>query len=198
MNNDHNSAFQAYMVRVGDYIMTDMSVSKIYFRDKSKDPQMLLKFTIKSIGEAQETLSTVCVTPNHIMLRVKPEQLTESGDTSYTPDSESGEMRLPEMLKCDKVRADKMIVNDLVPRFAGGCGIIVSVEYIVGKSIQIMTDNGLLMIDRNIVTCYVRPLKLIRNLAKPVSILGGISSMLVAKPFYYIPKKIYKFSIDHV
>lgn len=196
MNDNHNLSSHAYTINVGDYIMTDMSVSKVYFKDKSKSTKMLLKFTVKSIGEIQETLTTICVTPNHIMLRVRDDSLSMAAN--YTgSSSDSGELRVPEMLKCDKVRADKIMVGDTVPRFAGSCGIIISAEYIMGKSIQLMTDNGLIMIDKNIITCYVRPLKLVSNSAKPVAVLSGISSLLVSKPFYYIPKKIYNFGLDH-
>jgi len=194
MNEDSNTITDACKIRVGDYTMTDMSVSRIFFKDSSKGVKMLLKFTIKHIG-LDESYSVISVTPNHIMLKVKPDS-TELSDNSGSGTS-SDEVKIPEMLKCDKVRADSLRKGDMIPRWAGNCGIIVDITHTTGKSVQLMTENGLLMIDKNILTCCVRPYGFVDKSARPVAVLSSVSPLLVSKPFYWLPKKIYKFGIEH-
>ena len=195
MDDQNNTISDACNVNVGDYVMTDMSVSRIFFKDSSKDPKMMLKFTIKYNHLGQDHFSTISVTPNHIMLAVKPESLELRDSSSETGSSD--DTKIPEMLKCDKIRADKLKVGDIIPRWAGGFGIIILIEHTTGRSVQLMTENGMLMVDKNIMTCYVRPYGLVKQSSKPVNALSSVSSALVAKPFYWLPKKIYKFGIEH-
>jgi hypothetical protein len=122
------------------------------------------------------------------MLRVRSESILDSSDT----DSSSDNFRIPEIRPSTLVEAKDMKVGDLIPRWAGGYGIIVGRETVVGKSIQIMTNNGHLMLDKNIITCHVAPYGFSYYGSKPVKLLSSISPYLVKRPFYSIPKRIYK------
>jgi hypothetical protein len=188
MDDTYNTLLPVKDIRVGRYIMTDMSTSKIYFKSKGNNPKVLRSFTIQNAEE----LSELTVTNNHIMLRVIPEAIV-----SHECTSSSDTTPIPEMLKCDYVPARELKVGDMIPRWSGNFGIIVGIEHKLCRSVQIMTNNGLLMIDKNILTCYVEPYLTIKRLSGPVKHLSGVSTILVAKPFYYIPEKIYNFGLDH-
>lgn len=192
MDSECNSATDACDISVGDYVMTDMGLSKIFFKDKAQTARMMLKISIKHIG-SEEIYSVISVTPNHVMLVVKPETLMPEEDSATSSD----EIRIPEMLKCDKIVASSLKIGDIIPRWAGNCGIVIDIQHTTGKSVQLMTENGLLMIDKNIITCYVIPYGFVKNSAKPVKLLSAISPLLVSKPLYWLPKKIYKFGMNH-
>lgn len=201
------SVQEAKHIEVGDFVMNDMSVSKVYFKDTSDEIKVLLKFIIHAEGVHSPSQSSVrsnsasrmaedfvMVTPNHIMLRIREEDMADQLSDST---SSSDGTKIPVMLKCDYVPARLMKVGDLVPRWGGGFGMITSITHEGGRSTQLLTKDGLLMINRDIISCYVEPYETIRRLSGPVKHLSGISPLLVSKPFYYIPKKIYKFGLDH-
>ena len=210
------SILQAKDAKICDYIMTDISISKIYFKDNSKEIKVLLKFTIHPESDPSRPELSVrsastsrlgeelMVTPNHIMLRVRsPEYEHTQNSHGYTypehiQDSSSSDgTKIPEMLPCDHVPALEMKVGDMIPRWCGGYGIITDISHEAGKTTQLMTADGLIMVNRNIISCYVTPYETIRRLSKPVKFLSSVNSLLVSKPFYSIPKKIYKFGLDH-
>lgn len=188
MGDTYNAIIPASEIKVGKHVMTDMSTSRVYFKSKS-GPQLLKRFTIKCPDSFESTF--LVVTNNHVMLKGVAAEEVDSGTSS------SDNTRIPEMIKCEHVPASQLTIGDHIPRWNGSSGIVVNVEYIVGKTTQLMTENGLLMIDRNIITCYVAPYPLIKNISKPVKYLSHISTALVSKPFYYVPEKLYKFGIDH-
>lgn len=184
VNGEFNSFVNAKSVRVGNRVFVDMNVSKVYFRDYSKDQQLMKIFTIVHEGE----VSKLMLTENHIMLRVIGEDIVSEEETTTSSDK----TKIPEMLKCDCVPAREMKIGDLVPRWCGNFGVITHIEHGIGRSIQLMTKSGLLMVEKNIITCYVEPYETIKRLSVPVRHLSDFSHILVKKPFYYIPKKIYK------
>ena len=89
-----NTSFESesYLVRVKDIVMTDMSMSKVYFVDKSKNDKLLILFTIQSYCPpcrhvAEPSISQISVTPNHIMLKVRADLIED--DTSDTSSSDN-------------------------------------------------------------------------------------------------------------
>lgn len=194
ITDDVSSLTDAKDIRVKDMIMTDLSMSKVFFVDRSNKEKMLISFTIKDTNS--DNISQISVTYRHIMMKVREDSLVSSSHSrelmdSHTPTSDQ-ENQIPEMLPFTIVEAKELRVGDLLPRWAGGSGIIITRETVVGKSVQIMTENGLLMLDKNILTCYVAPYSFCYYASQPVSFLSGISHYLVKKPFYALPKKLYK------
>ncbi len=189
MGDAYNAIVPASEIKVGKYVMTDMSTSRVYFKSKSS-PQLLKRFTIKCSDSFESTY--LVVTNNHVMLRG-----IDNGSRDEIDTSSSDNTRIPEMMKCEYVPASQIEVGDHIPRWNGSHGIVVKVEHIVGKVTQLMTESGLLMTDKNIITCYVTPYPLIKNVSRPVKHLSRLSTLLVSKPFYYIPEKVYKFGIEH-
>ena len=228
---DISAQTEAKDIRVKDMIMTDLSMSKVFFVDKSKHEKMLLSFTIKDINS--DNISQISVTYRHIMMKVQEgvlrsiEVLANSSisdeialssrkynssisseialssiskehnaDLSQTPTSDQ-ENQIPELLPYSLVEAKDLRVGDLIPRWAGGAGIIVERETVVGRSVQIMTENGIIMLDKNILTCHVAPYSFCYYASQPVQFLSGISHYLVKKPFYALPKRLYKRFLLH-
>ena len=183
---DVTNLIDARNVKVNDRLMTDMSMSRVFFVDKSKKDKLLIRFTINNFDDS-DPVSVITVTANHLMLRVVS---VGSPDTETT--SSSDDTRIPIMLPCLTVKAKDMRVGDHIPRWAGRFGVIVKREVAVGKSVQIMTENNILMIDRNIISCHVSPYNFSFYASRPVKFLSGISPYLVGKPFYILPKMIYK------
>ncbi len=198
-----NQQIEAKDAHVGDMMLTDLSMGRIFFVDRSKSEKMLLSFTIKD----SDNISQISVTYRHIMMKVNPKVLDYPSypDNSDSPNSSdkpnnmnnsdsptSDELRIPEILPTTLIEAKDLRVGDIIPRWAGGYGIIVAREPILGKSVQMMTDNGLLMVDKNILTCYVAPYSFCYYASMPVSFLSSISRYFVAKPFYVFPKMMYK------
>lgn len=189
---DTNSICPAKSIKIGNYTMTDMCTSKIYFKDHTKNEKLLLKFTILD----ESNLSTISVTYNHVMLKVD-QKVINSYNELVSVDSTTTTSEIPQILKCDEVLASDMKVGDLIPRWAGSFGIIIKIEHEMAKTVQLMTVNGLLMIDKNIITCYVKPHNMIKRLSTPLLWMSNINKYLVAKPFYFIPKKIYNVYIHY-
>lgn len=149
---------------IGDYLMTNITVSKIYFIAKMAKHELMIRFTVRN---CKDEYSNITVTKNHIMLVYDGKHIVERN-------------------------ADSLDIGDYIPRWADNRGRIVKREFIVGKPIHVMTENGIVMIEGNLSTCYVYPYSICRHSAKPVKLLSNISGgILVSKPFYYLPQKLY-------
>jgi intein/homing endonuclease len=151
-------------LRIGEYIITNITVSKIYFIAKMDKYELLIRFTVRN---SKDEHSRITVTKNHVMLVYDGKQIVERN-------------------------ADSLEKGDYIPRWADNRGRIVKREFIVGKPIHVMTENGVVMIEGNLLTCYVHPYSICKYSAKPVKLLSNVSGgILVSKPFYYLPQKLY-------
>jgi hypothetical protein len=177
---------EARNVKVKDILMTDMSLSKVFFVDKSKKDKLLIKFTIRSSCD-KDPNSILTISPNHIMMMI--EKIPEVDDEVT---SSSDDTRIPTIRPHIFVEAKDMHVGNFIPRWGGTYGEIIKREVTVGRSVQIMTANNILMFDRNIITCHVSPYNFSYYGSKPVKAISGVNHHLVKKPFYCVPKFIYK------